>query len=329
VQISGTSSAVTNSIAHRDYSDEGSGIEIYIFDDRMEIRNPGGLLSPLTLEAIKSMSGAHQSRNSYISRTLRETGYMRELGEGVRRIFELMKSNELAPPILETDGEIFSLKLFHRPMYSPDEMLWLDQYEKFGLSTEQKAIVLLGRKGGLIAPQDIWDRLGLVDTEHYRRLVHSLQVLGVLRSAHSKPVAQRLAKSKKISVRAVPRFEILLAKDTSRKAAPEQPGRNLSQASAKGRKPVRTRGTQSSENSKIFVGNLPPIVTQQDMVSAFQEFGSIEDVFVSDNNGVTRGFGFVEFEKPEVAQEILRKHPRIRMGPNLLVLRPAMPRIKA
>jgi ATP-dependent DNA helicase RecG len=320
--------AVTNSIAHRDYSDEGTGIEIYIFDDRMKIRNPGGLLSPLTLDALKSMSGAHQSRNSYVTRTLREVGYMRELGEGVRRIFELMKSNELAPPSIETDGEAFSLKLFHRPMYSPDEMLWLEQYEEFGLSSEQKAIVLLGRKGGLIAPQDIWDRLGLVDTEHYRRLVHSLQVLGVLRSAHSKQAASKLAKSKKLSVRAIPRFEILLAKDSRRRIAPEKSARNKRQKLSARSEPLRAVKSQSSENYKIFVGNLPPIVTKQDLISAFQTFGDIEEVFVSNNYGVTRGFGFVEFDKIEAVQDILKKNPKIRMGPNTLVLRPAKPRIK-
>jgi len=42
----------------------------------------------------------HQSRNSLISRVLHEVGYMRELGEGMRRMFELMKSNDLTPPNL-------------------------------------------------------------------------------------------------------------------------------------------------------------------------------------------------------------------------------------
>jgi ATP-dependent DNA helicase RecG len=52
----------------------------------------------MTIEDLRSMKGVHQSRNSYVARTLREIGYMRELGEGMRRIHELMKSNELAPP---------------------------------------------------------------------------------------------------------------------------------------------------------------------------------------------------------------------------------------
>lgn len=34
--------ALTNAIAHRDYSEEGRGIDIYVFDDRIEVHNPGG-----------------------------------------------------------------------------------------------------------------------------------------------------------------------------------------------------------------------------------------------------------------------------------------------
>jgi ATP-dependent DNA helicase RecG len=98
--------ALVNAIAHRDYSDEGRGIELYVYDDRIELNNPGGLLSPMTVDELQSMKGAHQSRNSYLARTLREVGYMRELGEGMRRIFELIKSNELAPPQIQSDGEI-------------------------------------------------------------------------------------------------------------------------------------------------------------------------------------------------------------------------------
>lgn len=41
--------ALVNAIAHRDYSDEGRGIEIFVFHDRMEVRNPGALLSSISV----------------------------------------------------------------------------------------------------------------------------------------------------------------------------------------------------------------------------------------------------------------------------------------
>ena len=109
--------ALINAIAHRDYSQEGRGIEIYVFDDRMEITSPGSLLSSLTIEDLKRREGAHQSRNSLVARVLREMGYVREVGEGMRRIFELMESNELTEPNIVSSPQTFTVTLSNRPIY--------------------------------------------------------------------------------------------------------------------------------------------------------------------------------------------------------------------
>jgi ATP-dependent DNA helicase RecG len=44
--------ALVNAIAHRDYSAH-NGVDVFIFDDRMEIRNPGALLSTLRVEDLE------------------------------------------------------------------------------------------------------------------------------------------------------------------------------------------------------------------------------------------------------------------------------------
>ena len=90
--------ALTNAIAHHDYSIEGQGIEVWVFDDRIDVRSPGGLLSTVPIAALASGSGVHESRNTAIARVLRELGYMTEMGEGMRRIISLMKGHDLQPP---------------------------------------------------------------------------------------------------------------------------------------------------------------------------------------------------------------------------------------
>lgn len=85
--------ALINAITHRDYSLEGRCIEIRIFTDRLEILSPGKLLSKLSIEDLKELEGAHETRNAYIARILREYGYVRKLGEGIRRMFESMKTH--------------------------------------------------------------------------------------------------------------------------------------------------------------------------------------------------------------------------------------------
>jgi len=105
--------ALINAITHRDYSLEGRGIEMKIFDDRLEILSPGKLLSSLSIKDLEEFKGVHQSRNTYVARVLREFGYIRELGEGIKRIFELMKSHDLVKPKLESPNQTFIVTLFY------------------------------------------------------------------------------------------------------------------------------------------------------------------------------------------------------------------------
>ncbi|MFH1005788.1 MAG: ATP-binding protein [Bacteroidota bacterium] len=106
--------ALINAITHRDYSLEGRGIEVKIFDDRLEILSPGKLLSSLTIKDLEELKGVHQSRNTYIARVLREFGYIRELGEGIKRIFELMQSNDLVKPKIESPNKSFIITFYYK-----------------------------------------------------------------------------------------------------------------------------------------------------------------------------------------------------------------------
>ncbi len=201
--------ALTNGIAHRDYAIEGRGIEILVFDDRMEVRSPGSLLSNVTLDDLMKARGVHQSRNSFIARVLRELGYMREMGEGFRRIYQLMKSHDLVEPELMADTESFSITLHHRSVFTEDAQRWLTAFEKFNLTKREKKVVLLGRERTPFSPQQVWDALDLVDTEDYRSILEGLQLKGLLISTRTKQAAASAARSRHTSVRRVARFAIL------------------------------------------------------------------------------------------------------------------------
>ena len=72
--------ALVNAIAHRDYS-ISNPITICIFNSKLVFESPGELLSSVSLDDLIRETGAHESRNVYIARVLRENNYMRELGE--------------------------------------------------------------------------------------------------------------------------------------------------------------------------------------------------------------------------------------------------------
>lgn len=87
---------LVNAITHRNYAISGDHIRISIFDDRMEIQSPGKLPNIVTLD---NMRNTRYSRNPGIARVLAEMGWVRELNEGVQRIYDEMQSFFLHDPI--------------------------------------------------------------------------------------------------------------------------------------------------------------------------------------------------------------------------------------
>ncbi len=86
---------LVNAVTHRDYSNSGEQILVKIYENRMEISSPGKLGGYVTINTIQSK---RYSRNPQIARTLVEFGIVRELNEGVKRIFHEMKQYSLKEP---------------------------------------------------------------------------------------------------------------------------------------------------------------------------------------------------------------------------------------
>lgn len=100
---------ITNAVTHRNYAMRGEHIKIFIFDDRMEIRSPGKLPGLVTLENMKTVRYA---RNTKISETLVDLGLVKELNEGVSRIYEEMQKFFLdEPEYTYESGDILKLTL--------------------------------------------------------------------------------------------------------------------------------------------------------------------------------------------------------------------------
>ena len=88
-------------VTHRDYSFRGDYIRVSMFDDRLEIVSPGALPNIVTLD---NMRTTRYSRNPRIARTLVEFGWVRELNEGVKRIYTEMQDSLLNDPVYTEPG---------------------------------------------------------------------------------------------------------------------------------------------------------------------------------------------------------------------------------
>lgn len=140
--------AIVNAVAHRDYRDSGRGVEVWLFDDRLEVRSPGGLVPPVRLEDLTEHTGTHASRNPLIARVLVELGLMREEGEGIPRMYDEMQQSLLAAPEFSLTGdERFVVVLRNTPLFHSADDQWKRLLEGFDLTSEQQR-ALIAYPGG-------------------------------------------------------------------------------------------------------------------------------------------------------------------------------------
>ena len=95
--------AVVNAVAHRDYFSYDA-VQIGIFNDRIEISNPGGLPDGLTKEYFGKRS---VRRNPLTYRLLRDCKYIEGLGTGVPRMINEMRKAGLRDPEFNFEGSFF------------------------------------------------------------------------------------------------------------------------------------------------------------------------------------------------------------------------------
>lgn len=110
--------ALVNAIAHRNYIRRGSRIHVSVFDDRIEIRNPGPLPNGVTLENMRY--GVQATRNPTIVRYLRAYGYWEGDGLGIPRMLKLCRANSIQEPDFSQRGDDLVVTIYSRH-YRPKE----------------------------------------------------------------------------------------------------------------------------------------------------------------------------------------------------------------
>ena len=81
--------ALTNALIHRSYLELGSEVHIDIFDDRLEITSPGGMVSGKNIQDLDlSKSIISKRRNPVLADVFARLGYMERQGSGIKKIIE-------------------------------------------------------------------------------------------------------------------------------------------------------------------------------------------------------------------------------------------------
>jgi len=109
---------VANALVHQDFSITGAGPMVEIFDDRMEITNPG---KPLVAPD-RFLDTPPRSRNEKLAGLMRRFGICEERGSGVDKVVFQIELYQLPAPVFEITGESTrAVLLAHRPLTQMDK----------------------------------------------------------------------------------------------------------------------------------------------------------------------------------------------------------------
>lgn len=109
---------VANALIHQDFSITGSGPMVEIFDDRMEITNPG----PPLVDTSRMLDSPPRSRNESLASLMRRMGICEERGSGVDKVVFQTEFYQLPAPEFEVVGDSMRSTLFApRPLTKMDQ----------------------------------------------------------------------------------------------------------------------------------------------------------------------------------------------------------------
>ena len=104
--------AVVNAVAHRDYASNAS-VQVMLFADRLEVRNPGRLPKQLTIPDLSKPHGSFPP-NELIARGLYLAQYIEHMGTGTEDMIERCVKAGLQPPQFE-QNDCFTITIFRNP----------------------------------------------------------------------------------------------------------------------------------------------------------------------------------------------------------------------
>ncbi|NOX21995.1 MAG: transcriptional regulator [Actinobacteria bacterium] len=172
--------ALVNAVIHRSYSIGGDHIRVEIFDDRIEVTNPGRF--PGLAESTDPREAMRFARNPRVARVCTELGWAQELGEGIRRMFDEMHRAGLPSPAYHQSSGGVRVTLTTAAV---------DPEVATQLSPGWQDILAALGQAGRLRTGDVEELLGIARPTAIRRL-RQLESFGLIRwvgASHTDPTA--------------------------------------------------------------------------------------------------------------------------------------------
>ncbi|MBP5979936.1 MAG: putative DNA binding domain-containing protein [Halomonas sp.] len=99
---------IANALIHQDMTISGAGPQVEVFQDRMEITNPGKPLVP----ADRMIDLPPRSRNEALASLMRRMGMCEEQGSGLDKVIASVEMFQLPPPLFREEGNAMQVVLY-------------------------------------------------------------------------------------------------------------------------------------------------------------------------------------------------------------------------
>lgn len=86
--------AIANAIIHRDYMQMGSEIHVDMYDDRLEVYSPGGMMDGSVIQELNPMTVPSKRRNPLLADFFNRLELMERRGSGMKKIMNAYKQYE-------------------------------------------------------------------------------------------------------------------------------------------------------------------------------------------------------------------------------------------
>ena len=126
---------VANAIIHRDYMQMGSEIHVDMYDDRLEIYSPGGMMDGKLIQQLNPLTVPSKRRNPLLADFFSRLGLMERRGSGMRKIIDAYKQYEhlttYHAPEFNSNSSEFHVTLWNLNYVEEEESEYLKEKKEF------------------------------------------------------------------------------------------------------------------------------------------------------------------------------------------------------
>jgi ATP-dependent DNA helicase RecG len=179
--------AVVNALIHRDYDIAGQKCQLVVDADTITIKSPGGPISPITLEQMRSFTAPMKSRNPVLHYVFARMGMAEEQGYGLTSLKKHAEKLWLPLPSYSMEGDSLVLTIY-RTAESATKGLG-SALQKLTVEEQEGWKFVAGRTG--TTQSEYARHLGISARTAQRHLSHFVE-LGLLRRVGRGPVTKYL-----------------------------------------------------------------------------------------------------------------------------------------